>query len=142
TAPEIAALPTCYEPMIDQWTFNDGHGRHVLCWDIGRFMNHSCECNCAGSQFGFELALRDIEPGEQLTNDYETFVLETRESFECRCGAPSCRGVVRHGRFGDAVESVLHRLRLVVPAIAKVDQPLLTLMRPQQLATAVRTLRG
>ena len=84
TAPEVEALPTSYEPLIDQWTFDDGHGRHVLCWDIGRFMNHSCECNRAGSEFGFEVALRDIEPGEQLTNDYEVFVLESREWFECR----------------------------------------------------------
>src|SRR5262245_27627271 len=142
TAPEIAALPTCYEPMIDQWTFDDGHGRHVLCWDIGRFMNHSCECNCAGSELGFEVALRDIDPGEQLTNDYEVFVLESREWFECRCGAPPCRGVVAQGRSPSVVEAVLLRVRLAIPAVDRVAQPLLPLMRPHQLAAAVTHLGG
>src|SRR5215211_3077185 len=48
TESEVEGLPACYEPLIDRWTFNDGHGRCVLCWDLGRLMNHSCEPNCGG----------------------------------------------------------------------------------------------
>ncbi len=41
TAVEVDALPPCYEPQVHRWTFDDGHGRRVLCWDLGRLMNHS-----------------------------------------------------------------------------------------------------
>lgn len=40
----------------------------------------------------FDLAIGDIEPGEQLTNDYTLLNLE--ESFDCACGSSRCRGKV------------------------------------------------
>ena len=142
TDSEVAALPACYEPLLDRWTFNDGRGHHVLCWDLARFMNHSCEPNCAGSELGFEIAVRDIEPGEQLTNDYATFHLHPREQFDCRCGSLSCRGVVTHRDAAHAVEEVRRQLATALPAVGEVDQPLWSLIRPRQLADAVRGLRS
>ncbi|HVL46921.1 MAG TPA: SET domain-containing protein-lysine N-methyltransferase [Candidatus Thermoplasmatota archaeon] len=44
----------------------------VLCGDDARFMNHSKKPNCQ-SHAGATIARRDIEPGEELTDDYETF---------------------------------------------------------------------
>lgn len=58
------------------------------------FVNHSCEPNL-GIRGALEfVALRDIEVGEQLSYDYS---LTSNEPFEmiCRCGAPSCRRVIR-----------------------------------------------
>lgn len=53
--------------------------------------NHSCRPN---TEFdGLDLvALRHIDAGEELTIDYATFCSETMEPFDCRCGAPNCRG--------------------------------------------------
>lgn len=42
----------------------------ILCWDIGRFVNHSFKSNCLTTAYDFEIAVRDIQPGEQLTDDY------------------------------------------------------------------------
>jgi uncharacterized protein len=142
TEAEAAALPVCYEALIDRWTFNDGRGHHVLCWDLARFMNHSCESNCGGTEFGLEVALRDIEPGEQLTNDYATFHLFPRERFECRCGAASCRGLVTHGLLPDVTDELGHRVTVALTAAARVDQPLATLLRPGQMAAALGGRRG
>ena len=33
-------------------------------------MNHSCNPNVLASDLGFEIAIRDILPGEKMTNDY------------------------------------------------------------------------
>ena len=33
-----------------------------------------------------------IQPGEALSIDYNTFELDMSTPFECRCGAPCCRG--------------------------------------------------
>lgn len=52
-----------------------------------RYMNHSCEPNThvVGKS---DVALRDIEPGEEITSDYMD--LET-ENFVCHCGSENCR---------------------------------------------------
>ena len=64
-----------------------------------RFINHSCEPNCqivVSRGRVFIEALRDIDPGEELSYDYayeretgDDAVAETR--FPCRCGAVDCR---------------------------------------------------
>jgi hypothetical protein len=65
-----------------------------------RFVNHSCEPNCESvieDRRVFIEALRAIEPGEELTYDYQI----QREPddppdvdaiFACRCGSERCRG--------------------------------------------------
>jgi SET domain-containing protein len=60
-----------------------------------QFVNHSCRPNTfvrilKGHVIFF--ALRDIEPGEELTLDYvESYHPDTKG---CRCGAPGCRGTI------------------------------------------------
>jgi uncharacterized protein len=53
-------------------------GLYVLCADDARYMNHSDSPTVSGDYeqepvFGVDLAVRDIEPGEELTCDYRTF---------------------------------------------------------------------
>ena len=67
-----------------------------------RYVNHACEPNCESVIEGrrvFIEAIRDIDPGEELTYDYQI----QREPddppdvdliFACRCGAPACRGTM------------------------------------------------
>ncbi|HVG29725.1 MAG TPA: SET domain-containing protein-lysine N-methyltransferase [Pyrinomonadaceae bacterium] len=57
------------------------------------FSNHSCEPNLGVAGQIVFVALRDIEAGEELTHDWATTDDDSFE-MECRCGAPSCRGVV------------------------------------------------
>lgn len=63
-----------------------------------KYINHSCDPNCESEQDGrriFIRALRDIEPGEELTYDYCLEVDEAEEDpCTCRCGAPACRGTM------------------------------------------------
>lgn len=63
--------------------------------DPMRFTNHSCAPN-ARLFIGFGrvefYALRDIEPGEEITVDYGESHHEGR--LRCACGAPNCRGAL------------------------------------------------
>jgi uncharacterized protein len=136
---QMNALPASYDSLIDHWTFHDGRGWRVLCWDIGRYMNHSCEPNCGGSEFWFEVALRDIEAGEQLTNDYATLYMRPSEGFHCRCGAPTCRGAATHSA-PHAVAAICDQLRLALDEIGLVTQPLSGLLRPDWLERAQQIL--
>ena len=59
------------------------------------YINHSCAPNSFTRTIHGHLlffALRDIEPGEEITIDY---VLSYHsDQTQCRCGAPSCRGTI------------------------------------------------
>ena len=67
-----------------------------------RFFNQSCDPNCESTvekRRVFIDALRDIEPGEELTYDYQIYCEDgdpenIEEVFACRCGSPKCRGTM------------------------------------------------
>lgn len=61
--------------------------------DIKLYNNHSCDPNCGMHGEITFVAIRDIEPGEELTVDY-AFIDNEDYSFECHCGSPKCRHVV------------------------------------------------
>lgn len=64
-----------------------------------RWINHSCAPNCRSleeDEHVFIEAMRDIQAGEELTYDYKLDLdaeqtLSLQRSYECRCGAVSCR---------------------------------------------------
>lgn len=57
------------------------------------FTNHSCDPNiCIEGQIVF-VAMRRIEPGEELTHDWATTDDEDYE-MSCNCGASTCRGTI------------------------------------------------
>jgi len=86
-------LPPCYHAIVDKYCFTNAAGRLVLCWDHARFVNHSCEPACLSAGYDFEIAVRDVHPGQELTDDYGT--LNLREDFACSCGSPRCRKIIR-----------------------------------------------
>ncbi len=70
TPSEVAELPQIYQDIIDYYTFRNNKGNYILCWDNGRYVNHSFNSNCLTTAYDFEIAIRDIQVGEQLTDDY------------------------------------------------------------------------
>ena len=58
-------------------------------------VNHSCEPNCYFDGDIVFRALRDIEPGEEITLDYATAFTTDTESFTCNCGSKLCRGIIK-----------------------------------------------
>lgn len=67
---EFQEMEPIYQNILDTYTFRNNKGNLVLCWDNGRFVNHSFNSNCLTTAYDFEIAIRDIKPGEQLTDDY------------------------------------------------------------------------
>ena len=66
------------------------------------FINHSCDPNCEAIITGKKIyihARRTIEPGEELTYDYQYERTgdnddELAKFYFCKCGAPNCRGSI------------------------------------------------
>ncbi|PIS04839.1 MAG: SET domain-containing protein-lysine N-methyltransferase [Candidatus Buchananbacteria bacterium CG10_big_fil_rev_8_21_14_0_10_42_9] len=63
--------------------------------ELERFgvFNHSCEPNVGFSNSITLVAIRDIEPKEELVFDY-AFCETAEENFNCNCGSSFCRKVI------------------------------------------------
>lgn len=60
----------------------------------GDFINHSCQPNAGIQGDRTLIALRDLEPGEEITYDYAMTDTSPYDEFECLCGSYECRGRV------------------------------------------------
>jgi len=56
------------------------------------YINHSCNPNVGLSGQITLVAMRDIEPGEEICFDYAMSDGSPYDEFECACGTPNCRG--------------------------------------------------
>lgn len=126
---QLAALPPAYGEILDRFCYADADGNTILCWDHGKRLNHSCDPTLLGVGREFEIAVRDIAPGEEITCEYGG--LNFLDPMPCACGAANCRGSIR----GD---DVLRRrlwpdwddkVAATLPLAAKVAQPLLPFAR-------------
>lgn len=67
---EVEKMHLSVQEQVDKYSFRNNKGQLVLCWDLAKYVNHSFDANCLSSAYDFEVAVRDIQPGEQLTDDY------------------------------------------------------------------------
>ncbi len=58
------------------------------------YVNHSCNPNAGLSGQIALVAMRDVEAGEEITYDYAMSDGSGYDEFDCKCGAPQCRGWV------------------------------------------------
>lgn len=70
TREQIENLNPSIKKYLDIYSFTNRNGERVLCWDNGKFVNHSFKPSCFSTPYDFEIAIRDIYPGEELTDDY------------------------------------------------------------------------
>jgi len=115
-----------YKPILDKYAYLDDRGRFVLSWDHGRYVNHHCHANSLSTGYGFEIAVRDIAPGDELTDDYG--LLNIDQPFACACGSPDCRGTIRTDdvlRFADTFDA---QVTDALSRFTSVDQPLVGLL--------------
>jgi hypothetical protein len=112
-----------YRKYIEKFSYTDQNGSRIVSWDYAKYINHYCDRNTISTGYGFEIALRDIQAGEQITDDYGALNIE--ETMKCYCGKANCRGAIHTDdllTFADAWD------KEILPAIEqlnKVEQPLM-----------------
>ena len=133
-----AALDPAYRSIVDHFSYLDPQGDTILCWDHGRYINHSCQPAMLSVGDEAEIATRDLQPGDHLTCEYA--LCNIIEPLDCNCGAPNCRSriqaddVFRHGADWQAqIEAALGRA-------AQVAQPLGFLFAQSSLAACTERL--
>lgn len=70
TQDQILHMNPFIKKHLETYSFTNKNGDKVLCWDNGKFVNHSFNPSCFSTAYDFEIAIRDIHPGEELTDDY------------------------------------------------------------------------
>lgn len=139
TQRQVDRLSPQMKKIIDTYTFRNNKGQYVLCWDHSRFVNHSFNSNCLSTSYDFELAIRDIYPGEQLTNDYG--YLNITEPFEA-----VDEGVDRTVVFPDDLLRMAPQwddiLKETFPHMTQVPQPLADLISPRIYKKAMDIAKG
>lgn len=122
---ELEAFPALLRDVLDKYCYRNRHGHYVFCWDHARFMNHSFDSNCLLTPYGLEIAVRDIDAGEELTNDYGCFNII--ESFR-PCEEEGGRGIVHPDDLGRCHARWDDLIRCAVDKLIEVEQPLQSLI--------------
>lgn len=115
-----------------KYTYRDRDGNYFFCWDLTRYVNHSYDPNSMITAMDFEIAIRDIQVGEEITNDYGTFNII--EPFLCANG-PHEREYVRPDdlkRFHAEWDALIQDAMIQQP---KVAQPLDKFLTREQQET-------
>lgn len=127
TPQQAAALPPAYQPILDRYAYTDGRSNRILCWDNGRYMNHSCDPPIIAVGRDYEVAIRDIAAGEEITCDYGG--LNLAAALACRCGATNCRGTISGEDLLRRAPALDRAVRAALGHARDVDQPLLPFAR-------------
>lgn len=127
---DIQGISLLMQDYLEKYAFTNNKGEKVLCWDHAKYVNHSFNSSCMSTAYDFEIAIRDIYPGEQLTDDYG--YLNVTEPFE-----PEREDCIRRIVYPDDIlryykiwdEQILQNLS----NIKSVRQPLQKFVNNQQL---------
>jgi len=130
----VSRLGSRYQALLDRYAFFNAEGERVVCWDIARFVNHSCEANAISTGWHFDIAVRDIAAGEEICNDYGALNLE--ETFTCHCRSSACRNQIHPDDFDRYTDDWDVLVRDAFPHVTRVAQPLWEFVSPRRLVVA------
>lgn len=115
-------LDKLHAPIVDKYSYIDHNGAYIMSWDNARYVNHRCDCNTISTGYGFEIAIRDISRGEEITDDYGLFNLANE--FEVHCNCPDCREVLRPTDIDEHHAVWDMKIRKALKRFKYVEQPL------------------
>lgn len=125
----VDSLDEIRQEIVYKYSYQNNDGQYILCWDHSRYMNHSFHPNCISTAYEFELAARDIYPGEQLTCDYGT--MGDDEDFECVLEEGTFRTSVKADDYLNFYQEWDEMAREAFANFNIVEQPLKHLIRKE-----------
>jgi hypothetical protein len=127
-----------YEEVLTTYAYTEPNGNRILCWDHGKYMNHCCQPNTLSTGFGFEIAIKDIAIGEEVTDHYALLNLEY--PMELQCDKPGCNGKIIPGELSIHHEWMDARIKEALAKLRSVPQPLYKLLDRSTKASLERFL--
>ncbi len=136
---EMDSFDEKYQQILLKYSFRNNLGNYVFCWDNGRYINHSFDANCCLTPYNFEIAVRDIEAGEELTDDYG--YLNIIEPFEADPEGSS-RSVVYPDDLLTFAGMWDKKIEAAFPKMPQVDQPLWSFLSDHTMGSIQAVLGG
>lgn len=115
--------PPVMQAVIEKYSYIDERGYRIISWDFAKYINHCCNCNSMSTGYGFEIAIRDIYPGEEITDEYGIFNLTEPMLLSCNRGA--CRQLLQPEDFDRYFPIWDEKLKAALTHFRQVPQPLL-----------------
>ncbi len=128
TPKEFAALSPPMQAVAERYSYLDERGVRIISWDHAKYVNHRCDCNTMSTGYGFEIALRDIAAGEEITDEYGLFNMD--QEIVLACGCEGCRGVLRPGDIETWHPVWDARVKGALACLRRVPQPLWDVLDP------------
>lgn len=122
--------------IIETYSFVDERGIHIVSWDHAKYVNHCCHCNTMSTGYGFEIAVRDIQAGEEITDEYGMFNFDYK--LNLKCSKSDCRGTVSGTDLEDYYIVWDKEVKAALKFFNIVTQPLLPFLKDSVLRN-VRT---
>lgn len=115
----------------------------IISWDIAKYVNHCCQCNTMSTGYDFEIAIEDIQPGVEITDEYGMF--NFTQELTLSCDKEQCRGKVSGRDLEQYYEEWDQQVKAAIQLYSAVDQPLEHLLSEKiksELSTLVETGKG
>ena len=133
---ELVVTPTDYllhseevKEVIEKYSYIDQNGNRIISWDFAKYVNHCCNCNTISTGYGFEIAIRNIQKGEQITDEYGIFNLTY--PMEVSCGSANCRKVIKPDDFDTYYKEWDNKIRKSIVRLFEVEQPLMSFVEKE-----------
>ncbi|BDS06535.1 hypothetical protein NT6N_15750 [Oceaniferula spumae] len=137
---EYTLLNVQMQQMVEKYSYISSLGDRILSWDFGKYVNHRCDCNTMSTGWGFEIALRDIRQGEEITDDYGLFNLEYDMPVSCGCNR--CRKFVRRNDIDMHYRAWDEKIQHAMARVMRVEQPLLSVIDADVWASVTAFSQG
>jgi len=92
---EISKLNESKRNFLLEHAYKRDDGTYLMPCSHDIYLNHSCNSNILDSGLGFNIVVRDINIGEEATNDYRQFYEDSSYEIICNCGEKNCCKIVR-----------------------------------------------
>lgn len=79
---QLESIDNSLLEYVEKYSYEDFMGNRIISWDFGKYMNHDDNANTLSTGYGFEVAIRDIKKGEEVTDDYRIFSTHHDTSFK------------------------------------------------------------
>lgn len=107
--------------VIEKYCYEDNKSNRIICWDFSKYFNHCCYPNSLSTGYGFEVAIKDIQVGEEITDDYRIFSVG-HEISKLDCVKANCLNTFDYNK--DHVKNWDENIKAALVLFHQVDQPL------------------
>lgn len=133
-------LEPAYQVIADKYSYVDEYGTLIISWDHAKYVNHSCDCNTISTGYGFEIAIKDIKKGDEITDEYGLFNMKEQMTLSCACR--NCRKVLTPSDVDVYYAGWDRRIRRALRELTHVAQPLMPFLDKATYIALMKFING